>query len=238
VTIDQPRVPGIAGRSAAIGGGLGIAAGVAQTTIGRHIPDWSGNKAQPVALGLLTIALSASALATAGTLRATTKPGDGALTSIAIWLAAVAAVCASTVGRLWVIPGVLLLVAAGVTIAACGVRNVRAVVARNWLVGLLGVLGVFELVMAVSAPSVVTRVAGLLAGAALIAAALTATPGRRTLIAVLVAATLPFVALTWWTIVTPAVTVVAFAIGAAATSNRAHAAAPRLEWGPVRAADR
>jgi hypothetical protein len=217
----------VAGRLAAIGGVLGIAAGVAQTTIGSHIPDWSGNKGQPVALGLLTIVLSASALGAALTLRASAVPRVETLTAITLWLATVAVVCSTTVGRLWAIPGVLLLAAAGVMLAACGVQSFRSVVAWNWLSGLLGLLGAFELLMAVSAAPAATIATGLIAGSALIAAALLARPGRRMLVAVLLAATVPFAALTWWTIVTPLLTLVALAIGFAATSHSANATGTR-----------
>src|SRR4029079_1281339 len=43
------------------GAALGIVAGAVQATIGPRIPEWTGAKASPVALGLLTIGLSALA---------------------------------------------------------------------------------------------------------------------------------------------------------------------------------
>jgi hypothetical protein len=228
----------VAARLAAIGGSVGIAAGVAQATIGSRIPDWSGNKGNPVALGLLTIALSASAIVAARTLRTATTPRDETLSAITLWLATVAVICSTTVGRLWALPGVLLLAAAGVTLTACGWQRFRSVISTKWLWGLLGVLGVFELLMAVSAAPALTVAAGLVAGGVLIGAAILARPGRRTMTAALVAATLPFVAMTWWTIVTPLLTVVAFVIGFAATgrSVRSTDAGPGavLDQQPVR----
>jgi hypothetical protein len=216
----QPQHLIVAGRLAALGGGLGIAAGIAQATIGSDIADWSGNKGQPVALGLLTIALSASGLVAARVLLASTAPRGETLTAITLWLTVVAGVCSTTVGRLWAIPGVVLLGAAGVTLAACGLQRFGSVVVRNWLRGLLGVLGALELLMAVSAAPRLTVAAGLLAGGVVVAAAIMTKPGRRTLVVVLVAASVPFAALTWWTIATPLLTVVAFAIGLAASSPR------------------
>ena len=216
----SPRLT-LAGRLAAIGGGLGVAAGLVQATIGSRMPDWSGNKDQPVALGLLTIVLGASVLVAARTLHAATRPGDRTLAAIALWLAAVAVVCSTTVGRFWAIPGALLVVAAGVTVADCGWHRFRSVVATDWLRGLLGFLGALELLMAVSAGPTSTVAAGVLAGAALIAVAIIARPARRAAAGMLVAATLPFAALTWWTIVTPLLTVVALAIGLAATGRGA-----------------
>ena len=134
-------------------------------------------------------------------------------------LTLVALVCSTTVGRLWTIPGALVLVAAGVTVTACGWQRFRSVVAARWLRGLLGVLGGFELLMAVSAEPAVITATGLVAGGALIAAAIVARPGRKTMIVVLVAATVPFAALTWWTVVTPLLTVVALAIGLATSTG-------------------
>jgi hypothetical protein len=229
----------VAGRLAVLGGSVGIAAGVAQATIGSRIPDWSGNKDQPVALGLLTVALGASVLVASRTLRTATVPRDDTLAAITLWLAAVAIVCSTTVGRLWAVPGVLLLAAAGVTLTVCGWQRFRSVVATYWLRGLLGALGVFELLMAVSAALNITVAIGLVAGGALIGAAILARPGKRTMIAVLVAATLPFAVLTWWTIVTPLLTVVAFVIGFAATgrsvrSTDAGTSAAQLDRQPVR----
>lgn len=211
----------LAGPLTVIGGSLGILAGIAQATIGSRIPEWSGNKDQPVALGLLTVALSASALAAARTLHVSDAPRDSSLARVTVWLAIVAAVCSSTVGPLWVIPGLLLIAAAGATFAACGWHHFRPQVTNQWLRGLLGILGAFELLMAVSASPTTAIAVGLLAGAALIAAAALATPGRRLIVSGLVAATLPFAILTWWAIIPPLLTAVAFAIGIAATRSPA-----------------
>jgi hypothetical protein len=71
------------------------------------------------------------------------------------------------------------------------------------------------------AASAVIMGAGLIAGAALIAAAVTAQPGREQWFVALVMATVPFVAMTWWTIITPVVSVVALTIGIAATRRSA-----------------
>ncbi len=207
----------LAGRLATIGGILGIVAGVAQATIGSRIPDWSGNKHQPVGLGLLTIALSAGTLVAVRRLNAATAPRDRMIVPVTIWLAIVAGVCSTTVGRLWVVPGLLLIAAAGVTLAACGWHRFRSAVATNWLRSLLGILGALELLMAVSAAPITTIAAGALAGIALIAAAVLARADRRLIVNGLIAATLPFAIATWWAIIPPLLTVVAFVIGVATT---------------------
>ena len=215
----RSQLRAIAGRLGALGAMVGMAAGITQATIGSRIPTWTGNKAHPVALGLLTVALSVSALVAARTLRTAPPPGNETLTAITLWFAVVAFVCSTTVGRLWAIPGVLVLAAAGVTLMAFGWHHFLSVVAKNWLRGLLGILGALELLMAVSAAHAITVAAGLVAGGALIAAAVLTKPGRQTTVSLLVAASLPFAILTWWTIVTPLLTVVAFAIGVAATGS-------------------
>jgi hypothetical protein len=225
----RPQLANVAGRLAAIGGLVGIAAGVTQATIGSRIPDWSGNKAHPVALGFLTIALSAGVLVAARAVRAAKVARDELLSAMTLWLVVVAAVCSTTVGRLWAIPAALLLVAAGLTLAACGWQRFRSVVATNWLRGLVGVLGALELLMAVSAGPATTVAAGILAGGALIAAAVFGRPDRQVMVGVLVAATTPFAALTWWSLITPLLTAVALVIGIAAgrsSSQTAGRAAP------------
>jgi hypothetical protein len=115
-------------------------------------------------------------------------------------------------------------------------RRFRSVLAANWLRVLLGALGFFELLMAVSAGPSVTMAAGVLAGGALIAASVVVGPGRRAIVALLVAATSPFAVLTWWTIVTPLLTVVALAIGLAATGRSV--SAPDVEAGMDRLVQR
>jgi hypothetical protein len=216
---DRQQLSTRARRLATIGGTIAIIAGVTQATIGSRIPDWTGNKHQPVALGLLTVTLGVSVLVAARPLHHGAAPGDETLTAVTLWLALVALVCSTTVGRLWAIPGAFLIAAAVVTLSACGWHRFRSVVATQWLRGLLGVLGAFEILMAVSAASAVTVAAGLVAGGALIAAATLARSGSKTMIALLVVATVPFAALTWWTVVTPLLTFVALAIGLATTAR-------------------
>ena len=51
MTRTRPQILTLAGRLGAIGGMVGITAGLTQATIGGRIPHWTGNKAHPVALG-------------------------------------------------------------------------------------------------------------------------------------------------------------------------------------------
>ncbi len=100
-------------------------------------------------------------------------------------------------------------------------HRIRSGVAGNWDQGMLGILGGFELLMAVSAAPAITVAAGIVASGALIAAAASARPGRLLIVGSLVAATLPFAILTWWAIVPPLLTTVAFVVGLTATRGSA-----------------
>lgn len=82
-----------------------------------------------------------------------------------------------------------------------------------WLAGLVSLLGIFEVIMATSAGSTSTRMIGLLGGVALIAAPWLNGRGRRWGLSLLLLGTVPLAAVTWWTLVTPALALVALAIG-------------------------
>jgi hypothetical protein len=212
----------LAKRLGVAGSVLGVLAGVAQTSIGSRIPEWTGNKLQPGPLGLLTILLSliagAAAVRQAASLRST-----GFRTACALAMIGPGLLCLSTVGRLWYVPGLLLLLAGAVSIDNW--LDVAALVARNWLRCLLGLLGLAELLMAAgSAP--LTLVLGLLGGVALLAAAWLAPPRKAT--AALLLGTVPFTALAWTAVVPVLLLVVAIAIAAAlagrpSTRSSAHA---------------
>jgi len=211
MTVASGRSASTAALLATIGGCLVVVAGVTQATVGSRLPDWTGNKGSPVALGLLTVALGISVVVAARFVTSRPPRRPEPLTAIALWFVVVGLLCTTTVGRLAVVPAALLLVAAGSTIAGLGWRTFTTVVGTHWLRGLVGLLGGFEVLMAVSAAPVVTVVAGLVAGGALVAAAIVG-PERRKVGLLLVAASLPFAALTWWTIVTPVVTITALVI--------------------------
>jgi hypothetical protein len=189
----------------------GVTAGLTQATVGDQIPDWTGAKQSPVALGLLTVALSLIAgLAAVGQHR--TDLSAGARAACALGLAGPGLLCLTTVGRLWYLPAVLLLPAGALTID--GWRQTAATLAAHWWRILLGALGGCQLLMSAGAPPA-PMVAGALGGTALVAAAwLGPRPRWRTWTLVLVG-TLPFAALAWTSIVPLLLTVEAFAIAAA-----------------------
>jgi|WetSurMetagenome_2_1015567.scaffolds.fasta_scaffold07154_9 hypothetical protein len=102
-------VAGVARVLAVAGTVLGVAAGVAQLLAGDLIPAWSGNKADTAGLGLATIVLSAVAGVCLWQSRRP-LPRWGRLVAGGAGVAAVV-VCFTTVGRLWYVPGPVLLVA-------------------------------------------------------------------------------------------------------------------------------
>lgn len=95
-----------------LGSLLGILAGLIELSIGAQIRPWIGNKENPAMLGLVTILLSGMALATFIVARKQEPQTDDG--KLAIFLGALlpAAICFTTVGRLWYLPGALLMVAA------------------------------------------------------------------------------------------------------------------------------
>jgi hypothetical protein len=193
------------------GGLIGVAAGVTQATVGDQIPQWSGAKQAPVALGLLTVALSLLAGLAAGR-QHRTDLSVGARAACALGLVGPGLLCLSTVGRLWFPPAGLLIAAGALTIDSW--RDTVSALAANWWRVLLGALGGCELLMSAGAAPA-PMVAGALGGAALIAAAWLNHEPRWRSWALVAIGTVPFAALTWTSIVPLLLTVEAFAIAAA-----------------------
>jgi hypothetical protein len=178
------------------GSALGVAAGIVQAVAGSDIPQWTGNKNTPVALGLLTIGLSVLAgIAALAQRRPLSVPGRAAC---ALGLVGPALLCLTTVGRLWYVPAVLLLAAGLSTVDSW--RETAAVLARDWSRVLLGALGAFQLLMAARATPVPMAV-GIVGGLALIAAAWLRPAGRGLLVAFAAVGTIPFAAVAWTALV-------------------------------------
>lgn len=195
-----------------LGGALGTAAGAVQLTWGSTIPAWTGNKADPARLGLVTILLGLIALGAARYSPADPAPVGAALR--AATLAFPALVGFTTVGRMWYLPGALLLVAAA--LAATGVhgsgRQVAAALGASWARLLTGTLALLAVALGLTAHGP-ARVAGALGGVIALALAVTSSGrswiGRRGPGLALV----PFACLTWWSVVTPLLALLALAIG-------------------------
>lgn len=194
-----------------IGGALGILVGIIQATLGTRIPTWTGNKADPVALGILTVVLSAVSLLSALALRRQPSMTPGGRLAAAAGLLIPGSLCFSTGGALWYLPGALLFTGGVYAVIAGDARRTREAVASTWTHLLVSVLGAFLLLMAVTAGPTVTIAVGVVSGLALMAAPWL--PTSQTRWALLLVGTVPFAILTWWSVATPVVAVVAVAIG-------------------------
>jgi hypothetical protein len=105
--------------------------------------------------------------------------------------------CFTTVGRLWYLPGPLLLAAALFSVDS--IREIAALITRNWLRCLLALLGGAELVMAGGAAPIALAV-GAAGGVTLITGA-TVARSRASLVALIVVGTVPFAALAWTAVI-------------------------------------
>jgi len=205
----------------AAGAGIGAIAGLVQIVIGPEIRDWVGDKQDTTRLGVTTLLLSLIALSAVALLwRRPAASGPTRLLAAA-GLLIPAAICFTTVGRLWYLPGALL-IAAGV-IVLTGLRHegaeVRGSIARHWLTGLTVVLGVYYVFLGSVALGVAGTL-GILGGLLIIIAVLVAARGSTPLAAsLLVVGALPFAVLTWWSVVTPLIAVLALAIGGSALAG-------------------
>jgi hypothetical protein len=193
------------------GGALGLIAGTVQALVGARIPEWTGAKQAPGSLGLLTIALSVLAgCAAHRQARVATSVGSRAACLAALLLAGL--LCFSTVGRLWYLPGPLLLAASSLSIDS--VRDTAALISRNWLRCLLALLAAAELLMAAGAAPVLLAV-GALGGVALLVG--TVARSRASLITLVVVGTLPFTLLAWTAVIPIFLLLAAAAIAAPLT---------------------
>lgn len=198
------------------GGSLGVFAGLVQASAGPLIPQWTGAKDSPVALGALTVVLSGLAVLSAIRLGAVHRPTPGRHLAAAAGLALPGALCFTTAGALWYLPGALLLAAAAGAVATGDRTGQR--IATSWTRVLVSALGGVELLMAAGAGPVTIIAVGAVGGLALVAAPWI--PDARLALALLLLGTLPFAASTWWTVVSPLLAVVALAIGLATIHAR------------------
>jgi hypothetical protein len=182
---------------AVVGSALGVLAGVVQATVGTDIPEWTGAKASPGALGLLTVVLSAVAGAGALTLRKSDTRLGGRLAATAI-VVVTGLVCFTTVGRLWLVPGPLLLT--GAVLSVENWKSAAVIVRHGWLRILLAALGACELLMAAGA-SLVPMIVGAIGGLSLIGAAWIASRNRLGAAGLMALGTIPFAVIAWTALV-------------------------------------
>jgi hypothetical protein len=93
-------------------------------------------------------------------------------------------------------------------------RRGISIVAREWLSCLVSLLGIFQIGLAVSARPMIAAI-GVVSGLLVVAAPWVARRNTAVGLAALIAGTLPFAVVTWWSILAPFVCLLALAIGLA-----------------------
>lgn len=209
----------LAARFGFIGATLGVLAGLVQATVGSRIPDWTGAKDSPVALGALTVVLSAVAAIAASWLRGSEPLTAPRRVAVVVAFIVPAVLCFTTVGRLWFLPGALLLVACALTPSAGDAGELRPVVRGNWTRGLVSLLGAFVVLMAVSATPALTLAIGVGGGLTVMFAPWLPAAVQPSIVVGMLMAAFPFAILTWWSIASPLVAVLALAIGLTTLRN-------------------
>ncbi len=214
-----PRVGPALGRLAAgaavAGASLGLAAGIVELTAGPRIRDWVGNKLDTTRLGLATIVLGLVALAAALTWLRRRDLSVGRHLLVGAGLLVPGVVGFTTVGRLWFVPGTLLVVT-GLGVLLDLRKDAAAVsetLGANWLAVLTAVLAASYIFLGATA----LGLAGALgiAGGIVILATLAASARlpRHVPVLLLCVAAVPFAVLTWWSVVTPLLAMLLIVLG-------------------------
>ena len=201
---------------------LGIAAGVAEIIAGTA--SWAGNKNDPTTLGWVTIGLAL--VAGGATTLAYVRHRAGAQLAAAAALLVSGLVGLTTAGLAW-LPAALASLAAGAMIARKPRNGVtwHAVSRANWAPILVGVLAVVYLAFGVVARSGVGLI-GVFGAAVAVAALVVRRRSRLVAVVGLILASVPFAALTLWTVVTPLTAVLMLAIGLPYVQHRTGSVAP------------
>jgi len=92
-----------------LGSILGALAGLIELSIGTRILPWIGNKESPFVLGLVTLILSGIAFFSIFSASNHAVPTNNRKLAIFLGVLLPAVICFTTVGRLWYLPGSLLL---------------------------------------------------------------------------------------------------------------------------------
>jgi hypothetical protein len=202
------------------GAALGAIAGLAQLFVGPDIREWVGDKQDTTRLGLTTLLLSLVALAAVAFLRRRPEARGTARLLAAAGIMIPAALCFTTAGRLWYVPGALLIVAGLLVLSELRDGGVvRRSLARHWLAGLTVVVALYYVFLGAVALGPVGAL-GILGGLLIVLAVVTAARGSAILGAtLLVLGALPFALLTWWSVVTPLIAALALVIGGLAVAG-------------------
>jgi hypothetical protein len=206
----------LAGILASSGAALGILVGLLDMAVGPSIRDWVGNKLDTSILGLATVALSLIALAAATSWqRAGGREGGRRLATV-LALTVPATICFTTIGRLWYLPGALLLGSAAVILATSTRRELAgAVTERRWRRALVVVLGGYYVFLGADALGLAGAF-GIVGGLVVWMALAVRSESRSVTLALIALGALPFAIATWWSVVTPLIALLMLVIGAAA----------------------
>jgi hypothetical protein len=191
-----------------IGGGLGLVAGTIELTIGSTIRSWVGDKQDTTRLGIVTILLALTAAAAANMLG---RPASASSRLVcAAGLLVPGLVGYTTVGRLWWLPGALLITAGLLT--GRDARQHTATAGRHLTRILCVVLALIYVGLGLSAHGI-AAVAGILGGIIATAAAATRRLPGPIALALLTIGALPFATITWWSVVTPLLAALILVLG-------------------------
>jgi hypothetical protein len=205
------------GAIGAAGSTLGVVGGLVELTVGPSIRSWVGDKQDTTRLGVATLALAALALLAALMLRRPSASPPARLAA-AIGLLVPGLICFTTVGRLWYLPGAILVAAGAAALADLrkDTKTVRAALDRNWAAILTAVLALFYVFLGAAALGL-AGVLGIVGGVAVLAAlALQKRLSHALGLVILTVATLPFALLTWSSVAVPVIGILLIAIGSAA----------------------
>jgi hypothetical protein len=94
-----------------LGSSIGVVVGMIELSIGTQIRSWIGNKEKPFVLGMITIILSSMALLTFILYQKRDPQDNDRKLVIFLGVLLPTVICFTTVGKLWYLPGCLLVVA-------------------------------------------------------------------------------------------------------------------------------
>jgi hypothetical protein len=128
------------------GAALGMLVGLIELGFGAQIRTWIGNKENPAILGVVTFLLSGMALKAVLEFRKRDMQTNDRKLALFIGVLLPAAICFTTVGRLWYLPGSLLMVTSALLayefwINAPQGTSSEKVPAANWAGRLIGGIG-------------------------------------------------------------------------------------------------